>query len=96
MAVVWNICIQLRVFFVFNRIAWTLTYVALIVVTTTLVVLLALVTRLYTQSNFFILWLILFLYGMAAITAAFMFAILFSKAQSAGSVAAVAIVSWGG
>ena len=62
------------VLFAINRITWTLTNVAEVVMMATLVAVILAVARFNAQSNLFILWMILVLHGMAMLATAFAFA----------------------
>ena len=61
------------VLFAINRITWTLTNVAEVVVMATLVVVILAAASFNPQSNLFILWMILVLHGMVMLAIAFAF-----------------------
>lgn len=73
-------------------ISWTLVYFTLILVVTAMVTLIAGVAKFFENSNMFLLFLLLMLYGMSIIALAFLLTPFFKKAKPAGMVASFSTI----
>jgi len=74
------------------RISWFVFYTGFIAVVTIAIVLLSLVTQLVPSCNVFLLFLLLFLYGMSMVCLAFAVTPIFSKAVLASNL--VTMITW--
>ncbi|KAL8586837.1 hypothetical protein ACOMHN_052713 [Nucella lapillus] len=69
--------------------SWSLVYFVIILVVTVMVTVLAFVGKIFENSNVFIFFLMLMLYGLSIIALAFLLTPFFKKAQPAGMVAVI-------
>ena len=66
------------------RLSWSLVYFVIILVVTSIVTVIAAVSKFFQDSNMFLLWLMLMLYGLSIIALAFLLTPFFKKARAAG------------
>ncbi|EDV27708.1 uncharacterized protein TRIADDRAFT_53677 [Trichoplax adhaerens] len=74
--------------------SWFLTYTLTILISTIVVTIIAVVASLYRASNPFIIFLLLFLYGLSIVTFSFMLTPFFNKATVAGAVGSLSTVAF--
>ena len=74
--------------------SWFLTYALTILISTIVVTIIAAVASLYRASNPFIIFLLLFFYGLSIVTFSFMLTPFFNKATVAGAVGSLSTVAF--
>ncbi|EDV20637.1 uncharacterized protein TRIADDRAFT_60879 [Trichoplax adhaerens] len=74
--------------------SWFITYALTILVTTIVVTIISSVANLYKLANPFIIFLLIFLYGLSIITFSFMLTPLFNKATVAGGIGSLATIAF--
>lgn len=72
--------------------AWGTVYTVMILLVTAVVVLLAFVARFFEQSNLFIFYLILFLYGLSIVNLSFALTPFFQRSETAGGLSSLATI----
>ena len=74
--------------------SWFITYALTLLVTTIVVTIISSVANLYKLANPFIIFLLIFLYGLSVITFSFMLTPFFNKATVAGAVGSLATIAF--
>uniref|UniRef100_A0A673MN59 ATP-binding cassette sub-family A member 5-like n=1 Tax=Sinocyclocheilus rhinocerous TaxID=307959 RepID=A0A673MN59_9TELE len=79
----------------FFRLSWGLLYAALVTTMSILMAVIATCTPLFSNSNFFVIFLLIFLYGISSIFFSFMLTPLFKKPKFASTVGSMLTVVFG-
>uniref|UniRef100_A0A9J8ARI4 Cholesterol transporter ABCA5 n=1 Tax=Cyprinus carpio carpio TaxID=630221 RepID=A0A9J8ARI4_CYPCA len=90
----WSVC-KLFFSFAFFRLSWGLLYAALVTTMSILMAVIATCTPLFSNSNFFVIFLLIFLYGISSIFFSFMLTPLFKKPKFASTVGSMLTVVFG-